>query len=516
MKKVEVLPPEVINFIAAGEIIEKPASIVKELLENAIDAGATAITLKIQDNQGAMVIVVEDNGLGIDPDDLPKIFLQHATSKAQNIKEIIHIKTLGFRGEALWAMGNIGQVQCNTFFQGQSYGITCNHGTIGPVHHQGVTEKTGTTFIMENIFQNMPVRKKFLKDFSGEYQAILKIFLEEAFCHPSISFNHYLNYAMVHCFNGSSLIARLEDITKVAHWTINEQGEENNYKGILMASHKKKGKFFINLNGRPIEDYKIKIFIKNQMEKQDAVVGLTGGLCLTIPPEDVDVNIHPRKLEVRFKDSITLFNLIKKLVVLEGQLPPLDNGALSPGYRLPSYKYPSFFMDSPKKSTAQANQTHHQENFQPQRQNHWVSDHEEKNYRITHWDQEKFLMVKKDKQIIMVHMNPIENPGSKGFASKIITLKSSTLVHSSQWHCCGIKFSIVSENSIIVWEIPSTYPGSMENFFNDLEKAYGEGHLDWLSQFTQWNQETIIEYIENHEINQHWPLAHCSWIINLS
>ena len=502
MKKVEILPPEVINFIAAGEIVERPASIVKELLENSLDGGAQSITVKIENNNDDMTIIIEDNGTGIDPQDLPHIFLQHATSKATNISEIIHIKSLGFRGEALWAIGNVSHVQCTTFFQGKTYEIICDNGKIGPVKDQGDTDKTGTSFIIKNIFHQIPVRKKFLKDFQGEYQLMVKTFLDEVFCHPLIGFNWYLNKEMVYCFNTTSLMARLEDITKNSQWTVSQQGEENGYHGILMASHKKRGKFFINLNGRPIDDYKIKNFIKNQMEKQDGVVGLTGGLCLKIPPEDVDVNIHPRKLEVRFKDGITLFNLIKKLVVIDGIPTAPNDGQKAYEGVYSSYKYSPISMKN-------------NDGFIPQKQSHWVSDNLEKNYTVTHLGSEKFLMVKKEKQIVVVHINPIERKDPKSFNSKIITLKPSTLTHSAQWHWAGIKFSIVSENSIIVWEIPAAYNGTMEDFFKTLEHSYDEGNGDWLKQFVQWNQESIIEYIENNQINGDWPLAYCSWIVDL-
>ena len=491
MKKVQILPQEVINFISAGEIVERPASIVKELIENALDSNPSIINLKINNNNESMEIMVEDNGIGIDPEDLPMIFMEHATSKIKNIHDVINVSSLGFRGEALWSIGNVSKVYINTFYGGNIYEINCQYGTVSAVEHLGSTRETGTIVKVTNIFDNIPVRKKFLKEFSREYGEVLNIFFEESFCFPRIGFNLYLNNEIVHSYSMGNPLMRLEDITQNSLWKIISNYTHNNYHGKLILSYEKKGKFFIGLNNRPIQDYKIKNYIKNQIEKHlnKTIYGISGGLYLEIPPEDVDVNVHPRKQEVKFKDSSSVYELLRNLLVIDRPLEP-DNKIIL-----------------------------HQEKKDPDPIDYWknldmMAFHDNTKYHdIINIFNNKFLFVNKEKYIVMVHLDAI-NPQNKPITTKIITLDPELLSLSKNWFQYNIKFSIVSENSIIAWEIPYGFSGTMEEFFHQLQHQWRENNLyQWLQQFNPWNVDEILEYLENNDVTKGWPLDYCSWVV---
>jgi DNA mismatch repair protein MutL len=495
MKKIQLLPQEVINFISAGEIVERPASIVKELLENSLDSGASIINLKIKNQNEAMEITVEDNGGGINPEDLPIIFMEHSTSKINTINDVINVGTLGFRGEALWSISNVSKVKIKSY-NNEIYEINSEYGNVSPVKILGNTYTQGTTIEVTHIFDNIPVRKKFLKEFNTEYNQGVKIFNEESFCFPHVGFNLYLNNEIVQSYSMGNPLMRIEEITKNSLWPIINHFTYNDYHGKLILSYEKKGKFFISLNNRPIEDYKIKNYIKNQIEKQlnKTIYGITGGLYLEIPQEDIDVNIHPRKQEVKFKDSHTLYELLRNLVIFNAPIldPPMMNNNFKSNFSLPKFN-----------------------NFKELLTINAVNDNI-KNHEIIHIFNNRFLIFKKEKKIIMVHLDKINNKKEKPLTTKIITLNPELLSLSNNWFQYNIKFSIVSENSIIAWEIPGDFPGTMEEFFQELKKQWEDNNLNlWLGQFNPWCVENIIEYLEHNPLDGDWPLAYCSWIISL-
>src|SRR4051794_31448006 len=179
------LPPSVINQIAAGEVVERPASVVKELLENAIDAGATRIDVTVE-RGGKDLIRVADNGRGMSVEDLPLAFLPHATSKLAEADDLFRISTLGFRGEALAAIAEVSKVRCQTrpAVQAEGAEITIDAGVAGPVRTCGCPP--GTVIEVRNLFANTPVRRTFLKSDSTEAGHVAEMFSRVALAHPTV------------------------------------------------------------------------------------------------------------------------------------------------------------------------------------------------------------------------------------------------------------------------------------------------------------------------------------------
>ena len=192
MSKIQVLDPITIDKIAAGEVIERPASVVKELVENAIDAGATAITVEITDG-GKKLIRITDNGSGMDAEQVPLAFLRHATSKIEKVEDLTHIASLGFRGEALSSIAAVSQVELITKtpsgISGTRYVI--EGGKEQSLEEMGAPE--GTTFLIRNLFYNTPARSKFLKSDAAEGNYISSLMEQLALSHPEISFKYIQN-----------------------------------------------------------------------------------------------------------------------------------------------------------------------------------------------------------------------------------------------------------------------------------------------------------------------------------
>lgn len=201
MGEINVLSNDLINKIAAGEVIERPASIVKELVENSIDAGATEITIEIE-NGGITYIKVSDNGKGIYEEDIEKAFMRHATSKIKNEQDLFKITSLGFRGEALASIAAISKVELTTKTKDVEYGIKVNieNGIIKNKSYSGAT--TGTSITVRDIFYNVPARLKFLKSPSREQSYITEIVENLALSNPQISFKYITNKKLVFVTKG--------------------------------------------------------------------------------------------------------------------------------------------------------------------------------------------------------------------------------------------------------------------------------------------------------------------------
>ena len=187
MGKINVLPFAVANLIAAGEVVDRPASVIKELMENSIDAGATRITVEIQ-NGGVTFMRVSDNGCGMEPDDLPVAIRRHATSKIHNAEDLDGILTLGFRGEALAAIASVSDMRIISKTESAEFGsvLEASGGEIVGVYEQGC--QTGTSVIIENLFRNVPARRKFLKKDVTESMAVTANVEKVALSHPEIAF----------------------------------------------------------------------------------------------------------------------------------------------------------------------------------------------------------------------------------------------------------------------------------------------------------------------------------------
>ena len=322
MSKIQVLDPVTIDKIAAGEVVERPASIVKELAENAIDAGATAITVEIEEG-GISYIRIADNGCGIEREEVPSAFLRHSTSKIRTVDDLIHIHSLGFRGEALSSIAAVSQVEKKKKTAEETFGTRYR---IAGGKEEGLEEtgaKDGTTFVIRQLFYNTPARRKFLKTPMTEASHVSELMTRMALSHPEISFQFINNgQSRIHTSGNGSLKDVIYHIygREIAMNLIEIQTEAGDVKisGFL-------GKPVISRGNRNFENYFINgRYVKNQIVSkaiEDAYKDFTMqhkypfvALQITMPGEEVDVNVHPAKLEIRFQNQQAVYNAVYEAV----------------------------------------------------------------------------------------------------------------------------------------------------------------------------------------------------------
>lgn len=318
MGKINILPFAVANLIAAGEVVDRPASVIKELMENSIDAGADRITVEIQ-NGGVTLMRVTDNGCGMEPDELPVALHRHATSKIKNAEDLDGILTLGFRGEALAAISSVSDVRILSKTKDAAFGavLEAHAGEVIDVREQGCSD--GTSVIVENLFANVPARRKFLKKDVTESMAVTANVEKVALSHPEIAFrlivdgNVRLETAgdgnlqnTVYAVFGKEFASRLIEVESETdgirvHGFI---GRSDNFK-----ANRNHQNFFIN--GRYVKSKTAMAALEQAYtsymppEKFPTCV-----LFITINPSCVDVNVHPAKLEVKFSNEKPVFEAI--------------------------------------------------------------------------------------------------------------------------------------------------------------------------------------------------------------
>lgn len=318
MPKINLLSKEIAELIAAGEVIDRPCSVIKELIENSIDSGATAITAEIK-NGGTTYMRISDNGCGISEEDIRTAFLRHATSKVKEKCDLDKILTLGFRGEALASIAAVSRVEVLTKVKGEQFGT---HYII-----EGSEEKLieqcgcpdGTMIIIRDIFYNVPARQKFLKKDVTEGNAVSSVISKLALSHPDISFKFIRDnrqdimtpgdndsYSAVYAVLGRTFADSLIPVDytyegiRVSGYTV---------KPLSAGSNRKLQNFFVNRR-----------FVKSvtctvSLEEAYRNVIMTGKfpscvINIDIPPETIDVNVHPTKIEVRFSDEKTVFDAV--------------------------------------------------------------------------------------------------------------------------------------------------------------------------------------------------------------
>lgn len=332
---IHLLPDNVSNQIAAGEVVQRPSSVVKELLENAIDAKATQIQLIIKE-AGRNLIQVVDNGVGMSVTDARMSFERHATSKITTTDDIFHIHTKGFRGEALASIAAVSQVELKTRKEEDELGthIIIEGGEI--ISQLPVNTAVGSTFLIKNLFFNVPARRKFLKSNSVEFRHILDEFHRVALAHEDIQFQLFNNDEEMFRLRSGSLLQRISEIfgRKIQHQLIPiaEQLDWiklNGFIGKPEGAKKARGEQFFFVNQR--------FFRSTYLNKavQDAFEGLIPPrflpsffLYIQIDPERIDVNIHPTKTEIKFEDEASIYALlrtaIKKSLGVYNVVPSLD------------------------------------------------------------------------------------------------------------------------------------------------------------------------------------------------
>ena len=323
MAKISVLPENIINQIAAGEVVENPSSIVKELMENSIDAGASNIDIIINKG-GHELIHIIDNGCGMSKDDLRLAFSRHATSKLSCVEDLLKISTLGFRGEALPSIASVSRLEIKSSIDDKSGNILeIEAGEIK--NDEKVACNKGTEVKVKNLFYNTPARKKFLKTPSQELRRITKIVKRFVLSNPDISFRYQSDGKIVYDLMGTSLDKRIiqtfgskygNDILRVEN--SNESYAVNGYVGSLNLLQRRRGGQYLFLNGRYIEDEGISKSIRNCydsiIERGEFPFYI---LNINLPTDTFDINVHPTKIEARFDKKLDIINFINRSIKIK-------------------------------------------------------------------------------------------------------------------------------------------------------------------------------------------------------
>lgn len=318
---IKLLPDSVANQIAAGEVVQRPASAVKELLENCLDAGATDIRLLIKDG-GSTLIQVIDNGRGMSETDARMCWERHATSKISKAQDLFSLNTYGFRGEALASIAAVAQVEMKTRRQQDDAAVFIRIEGSSVLEQSLTSAPVGTSIAVRNLFYNIPARRNFLKSISVETRHILEEFQRQALAHPQVAFIMFNQGAEVYDLKPGTLKQRIADVLSgkktddlLSVNEVTELVQITGYVGAPSAVRKTRGEQYLYVNGR---------FIRSpyfQHATQAAYEGLTEEgsyplFCLFIhlDPARVDVNVHPTKTEVKFEDERYIYNIIKAAV----------------------------------------------------------------------------------------------------------------------------------------------------------------------------------------------------------
>lgn len=340
---IQILPDALIVRIAAGEVVERPASVVKELIENAIDAGATDIRVECAEG-GKRLIRVTDNGSGIPAAEVALAFAHHATSKLASAEDLAQIRTLGFRGEALASIAAVGQVTCITRHADEASGTLLRLDGGRPVTHERIGRPPGTTMTVEHLFAHVPARLKFLKSTQTERAHIDGVVMRYAMAYPHIRFalTHDGRVSFQSSGNGNLRDVLVEIYGPDAAAQMIEVGEISDlqspisvygYAALPTLDHANRSKITLFVNGRPVQDARL----SHAVVQAYHTLLMTGRypvavIMVRVSPEDVDVNVHPAKAEVRFRDADAAFSAVQRAVrraLLEKLAPPEPPAMLS-------------------------------------------------------------------------------------------------------------------------------------------------------------------------------------------
>jgi DNA mismatch repair protein MutL len=320
--QIHLLSPEVASQIAAGEVVERPASVVKELLENALDAGARHITILV-DGAGKQLIEIADDGLGIPADQMILAVARHATSKLQSTEDLYHIATLGFRGEALASIGSVARLTITSRAAGSALAaqLRVEGGRAGTVEPCGGPD--GTVIRVENLFYNVPARLKFLKSDATERRHIDELVTRYALAYPHVRFHLFQDGRPSLMTSGNNdrreVLATLYGV-EIARQMLEVLSEEddlviNGYISPINLTRSNRREIIFFTNGRPVHDQALTAALVQAYHTM-LMVGRypLAVLFIRIPPEVVDVNVHPAKAEVRFRDGDAIFRGVQRAV----------------------------------------------------------------------------------------------------------------------------------------------------------------------------------------------------------
>ena len=315
---IRILPGNVANMIAAGEVVQRPASVVKELVENAVDAGADQVTVVIQD-AGRTLIQVIDNGCGMSPDQAVLCFERHATSKLHTAEDLQNILTFGFRGEALASIAAVAEVVLKTRREEDEVGGQVDFADSQHLANNEMASPRGANFSVRNLFYNVPARRKFLKSDSVEFKHIVTEFIRVALTRPDIGFTLTHNGKDVYVLRpAKSLKFRIQDVlgSGVANEVVDVRAETSvvsvsGFVGRPASAKKGLGNQYLFVNGRY---FRSPYLHKAVMKAYEGMIpeGVTPSyfLYLEVDPQSVDVNIHPTKTEIKFEDDSVIFQIV--------------------------------------------------------------------------------------------------------------------------------------------------------------------------------------------------------------
>lgn len=390
MDIIKKLPDSIANQIAAGEVIQRPASAVKELMENAVDAGASEIKLIVQDAGKALIQVV-DNGKGMSAQDAALSFDRHATSKISNIDDLFHIKTMGFRGEALASIAAVSQVEVKTKRAEDELGtlIEVEHSAV--VKSEPCATPEGTSFSMKNLFFNVPARRNFLKSNAAELRHIIEEFTRVAMSFPKVYFSFFNNNLEVFHLDSGTLKQRIVQLLgnnlKAQLVAVNDETDYINIQGFIgkpEISKKTRGDQYLFVNNRYIKSAYLNHAISGAFEalipKENFPLYV---LFIEIDPAQVDINVHPTKQEIKFEDEKIIYAFVKAAIkhsLAQSSVAPSLDFSLNPEIQqLDAINKPFREEEKTAASTSQLFHTFSQKN-----QAHFIDS--SKNEGLKHWE----------------------------------------------------------------------------------------------------------------------------------
>jgi DNA mismatch repair protein MutL len=321
MTRIRILPENISSKIAAGEVVQRPESVVKELMENSIDAGADTIELIVK-RAGKSLIQVVDNGIGMNEDDALLCIQKHATSKIYSYEDLEAISTLGFRGEALSSILAVSQVEIRTETREEELGVLLRNEEAGNILKEKGSFPKGTSVSVKNLFYNTPARRNFLKTDATELKHIIDTFNKISLSHPDLNFKLYNNDDVIFNYTAGDIEKRISQVFADNMIDALIPVEEKTdfislygYIGKPALLKKSKGEQYLFLNSRYVSSRQINHAVftayENILEKGDYPFFI---LFLDIDPKRIDVNVHPSKLEVRFDDEKDVYNFVLAVI----------------------------------------------------------------------------------------------------------------------------------------------------------------------------------------------------------